>query len=234
MILSATLIVGCATSDQHKLVSKIKPDPLTGDPYFDLSIGGVPTITSDANASLGLTSGEYKIIFETTKGDHKDGPKTLLLPVTMRQNRTTVVFPEKHRSGGSFGLHDQCSFLTLLQTELSRLKVFKNVTVVGSSLAIAYDIEIDFTRTVWNSKHQYYILFVTMNITGGKDSFSKTYRVHSNSKATKTEQLFTNARMAKAKAVLNLLEAVIPDIQAYVAANSTLKDDKATGLDSNN
>jgi hypothetical protein len=79
-------------------------------------------------------------------------------------------------------------------------------------------ITVDFRRAHHQMTSHEYTLDVEVSIAGGGTPFVKQYRVNSNEKSSAWERFNTNASEGRAKATQGLLERLVPDIQAYVAA----------------
>lgn len=76
-----------------------------------------------------------------------------------------------------------------------------------------------FSQTFHTLEYQEYTLDVVMEIAGGRVPFMRQYQVVSSEKDSLWTKLNTTAFEGKAKAVKLLLEKLIPDIEAYIAAN---------------
>lgn len=169
-------------------------------PITDISVGGVPTITSSKSAAISFQSG-------TIDGD-----------------QSNVYFGGPGISVGKepqffFNRADQAQFKETLRRELLRLAVIGSSPDFSANSRADLDIKVVFDETYRHASFNKFTLFVTMNVSGGKVPLIKTYRINSNEGATDAEMWKTDVYQGKAKAIRKLLEKTIPDIQAYVDAN---------------
>jgi len=174
-------------------------------PFNTVSLGGEPTVTSKRDAMLSLVTGAV----ETENGSLLIPVGNVLLPVATGPNPKF-----------QFNAQDQTEFISVLCSELLRLKVFPTVGFGAAPTRETYKITVFFTNTRHHTPSQEYTLDVVMDIEGGKTPFKKQYQAYSHEKAAWWDHGFTNAHEGKLLAVRRLLEKLVPDIQAYVDQNA--------------
>jgi hypothetical protein len=174
-------------------------------PFNTVTLGGEPTVVSNKPASLTLVSGAVR-----------GSSNSMLMPAGgIYVPVSTGEVPELQ-----FHAKNQEEFIGVLRSELTRLRVFPEVALGSDSPAAQFKITVLFAQTFHRIQNQEYTLDVAMEIQGGKEPFLKQYRVNSNEGATLMKKWNTNAYQGKALAVRRLLEALVPDIQRYVAENA--------------
>ncbi len=174
-------------------------------PFNTVSLGGEPTVTSKKDATLTLVTGAVG----TENGSLLIPAGNVLVPIS------TGPTPKLQ-----FNAQDQTEFMSVLRSELLRLKVFPTVEVGATPTRENFKITVFFTHTRHHSASQEYMLDVVMDIEGGKIPFKKQYQAYSHEKASWWDHGFTNAYEGKVLAVRRLLEKLVPDIQAYVDQNT--------------
>lgn len=174
-------------------------------PFDTVSLGGEPTITSTKDATLSLDTGTVG----TESGSFLVPVGNILVPIS------TGPVPKLQ-----FHAQDQSEFMSVLRSELLRLKVFRSVEFGATQIREDFKITVLFARTQHHSQSQEYTLDVVMAIEGGKVPFKKQYQAYSHEKTSAWARGFTNAYEGKVLAVRRLLEKLVPDIQAYVAQNT--------------
>lgn len=188
------LLIGIATLAIGGCVTPI--------PLRTAALDWQPTIVSTKEATLRHHTGTIRT--GTITNVIIAGP--IIVPYTLDGNRS-----------GNFDEVTQAEFMELLRDELVRLGVLRAVRFgedLGSSDVL---ITVDFADSYYAANRQIHELDVVLSIEGGKAPFRQTYKINSVEKLTRWERLNTNGYQSKVLAARALLEALIPDIRAYVA-----------------
>ena len=112
-------------------------------------------------------------------------------------------------------------FDELLRKELTRLGIFGTVVDSTDKRPADMVITIFYADLVYNIfPNAEFVVDVVMQITGGSQPFWNRYQVVSTEKDTPENTELATIWRSEAKTHKLLLEKVIPDIEAYVAANN--------------
>jgi hypothetical protein len=168
-------------------------------PFSTVSIGGAPTVQSTKSASVCSRSG----VVQAAQGSY-------LLPA----GGAFIPVPTGPMTQWQFGEADQQELAEQLRAELRRLRVFSSVTC-RTPAAQDVSVTLAFLRTTHRKKHQEYELDVELVIHSAEKAQTKRYLINSSDGASLLEKMNTNGPEGKVKAVRKLLEAVIPDLQAF-------------------
>lgn len=172
---------------------------VTPIPFSTVSVGGMPTVQSTKSATVCARSG----LVQAAQG-------TYLMPA----GGTFIPMPTGPLTALQFGESDQQELAEQLRAELRRLKVFASVTC-GAAAPQDVNVTLVFLRTTHRQRHQEYELEVELSMRGGDRAVTKRYLVNSSDGASVLEKINTNAAEGRAKAARKLLEAAIPDLQAF-------------------
>lgn len=174
---------------------------VTPIPIDNLTYQGTTTVKTDKTAKIVITSSGIG-----------DSSSTYLMPAGKG------FIPVTRTSGTSpFNEKDQQEFSQSLRKELVRLGIVKSATANASDVTdISVAVNID--RAMMTGDVVAYKLEMTMSITGGKAPFQRQYQVTSSEKDSFWTKMNTNGAEAREKLAHLMLERLIPDIEAYAAA----------------
>lgn len=122
-------------------------------------------------------------------------------------------YPELH-----FGKADQKIFISSLASELNRLGLLR-VAAPEQNTDPDVRIRILFAQTHHFPGNQRYTLDVAIEIRAKEKVFGNTYHIDSHEGASYWETVTTNAVEGKSKAAKKLMNALIRDIETWMAAN---------------
>lgn len=193
VLAAAALLVGCETAPKVPLDQL----PYTGNTQLRTQK------TASVQLKTGLATGEATPV--TVPVSVPSGTVYLRMPGTVHQALT-------------FHADDQLAAVTSLRQALVQRGLVK---AAGTVPAAAGDlsVQISFDKTSHSDDHTY-VLNVTMTLTMGKARpFGQSYRIVSSANDSSWEKMNTNAWEGKTKAVNAFMARLIPDIEAYLAAN---------------
>ena len=187
------LLSGCAATD-------LRVAPVTHDKPV--------TVTSSKTATIELLGGVVggssviNVVPMVAEG------AVLALPIA------SGPYPELH-----FGREDQKIFISSLGNELTRLGILRVIEPSPGGEA-DFKIRILFSQTHHFPNTQEYTLDVAMEMKGGARTYGNTYHILSSEGDSYWEKATTNAVQGKTKAARKLMNALIHDIEAGLAAGN--------------
>lgn len=167
-------------------------------------LGGEPGPTSPRPASLTYFTGEV----DGTRG----------LPVVISGN---VLIPASNELdwAGRYNVNDQARFAEVMGDELRRLKVFRSLQVTSAPDNPQVRIAVIFDRSFHNANKQTYQLDVTLHIQQGTKLVRKSFHVDTDT-GDFWQPAASSAQDGKRRANRALLELLVPQVQAFAAANT--------------
>jgi len=175
--------------------------------------GSLVPVTYDK--SIKVTSSKTATV-ELISGITGGSSGTTLMPVGM-----SIYVPVSAGPYPKFQFHkeDQKIFISSLVSELNRLGLLKVIEPNGSTGEPDVKILVFFSQTHHFPDTQEYTLDVAMEMRRGESSFGNSYHILSSEGDSYWQKMNTTATEGKAKAAKKLMNAMISDIEKWVAAN---------------